>query len=202
MRHYDVPQKRNRAHRRRPRGKPQWRAAKKCAPSTRQTSSKRPFSGARRSPNFSRKTTPKLSFPTCMSIMPPCSLPATPTNSTSSLRKICLAIFCRTKWRLYAGRWECFAGASLGVSKNSLGNKFGLYEPAGGTAPDIAGKKIANPCAQILSAALMFALLLRARLHRQENRGSRQRRRMLRRSHGRHSLRQAGRSPPTRWLRP
>ena len=46
--------------------------------------------------------------------------------------------------------------ASLGVSKNSLGNKFGLYEPAGGTAPDIAGKKIANPCAQILSAALML----------------------------------------------
>lgn len=90
-------------------GKTAMARGKKCAPSTRQTSSKRPFSGARRSPNFSRKTTPKLSFPTCMSIMPPCSLPATPTNSTSSLRKICLAIFCRTKWRLYAGRWECFA---------------------------------------------------------------------------------------------
>jgi 3-isopropylmalate dehydrogenase len=33
---------------------------------------------------------------------------------------------------------------------------FGLYEPAGGTAPDIAGKGIANPIAQILSAALML----------------------------------------------
>jgi 3-isopropylmalate dehydrogenase len=33
---------------------------------------------------------------------------------------------------------------------------FGLYEPAGGTAPDIAGKGIANPCAQILSAAMML----------------------------------------------
>ncbi|MBN2717577.1 MAG: 3-isopropylmalate dehydrogenase [Deltaproteobacteria bacterium] len=33
---------------------------------------------------------------------------------------------------------------------------FGLYEPAGGSAPDIAGKGIANPTAQILSAALML----------------------------------------------
>ncbi len=33
---------------------------------------------------------------------------------------------------------------------------FGLYEPSGGSAPDIAGKGIANPIAQILSAALMF----------------------------------------------
>src|SRR5690606_16452387 len=33
---------------------------------------------------------------------------------------------------------------------------FGLFEPAGGSAPDIAGKGIANPIAQILSAALML----------------------------------------------
>ncbi len=47
---------------------------------------------------------------------------------------------------------------SLGLlpsaSINSSG--FGLYEPAGGSAPDIAGKGIANPMAQILSAALML----------------------------------------------
>lgn len=35
-------------------------------------------------------------------------------------------------------------------------NGFGLYEPAGGSAPDIAGKNIANPIAQILSAAMML----------------------------------------------
>ncbi|USD59985.1 3-isopropylmalate dehydrogenase [Vibrio sp. SCSIO 43140] len=35
-------------------------------------------------------------------------------------------------------------------------SQFGLYEPAGGSAPDIAGKNIANPVAQILSAALML----------------------------------------------
>lgn len=31
-----------------------------------------------------------------------------------------------------------------------------MFEPAGGSAPDIAGKNIANPIAQILSAALML----------------------------------------------
>ena len=32
-----------------------------------------------------------------------------------------------------------------------------LYEPAGGSAPDIAGQDIANPIAQILSAAMLLA---------------------------------------------
>jgi len=40
------------------------------------------------------------------------------------------------------------------ASMNETG--FGLFEPAGGSAPDIAGKGIANPVAQILSAALML----------------------------------------------
>src|SRR5258708_21601930 len=44
--------------------------------------------------------------------------------------------------------------ASLGASNS--GNTFGFYEPAGGTAPDIAWKNLANPIAQILSAALML----------------------------------------------
>ena len=47
---------------------------------------------------------------------------------------------------------------SLGLlpSASLNGSGFGLYEPAGGSAPDIAGKGIANPIAQILSAALML----------------------------------------------
>src|SRR5277367_5317617 len=44
--------------------------------------------------------------------------------------------------------------ASLGVA--SGGNTFGFYEPAGGTAPDIARKNLANPIAQVLSSALML----------------------------------------------
>ncbi len=35
-------------------------------------------------------------------------------------------------------------------------SKKGLYEPVHGSAPDIAGKGIANPCAMILSAAMML----------------------------------------------
>jgi 3-isopropylmalate dehydrogenase len=34
--------------------------------------------------------------------------------------------------------------------------KFGLYEPSGGSAPDIAGKNLANPLAAILSASMML----------------------------------------------
>ena len=54
------------------------------------------------------------------------------------------------------GSLGMLSSASLGAGKNRLGLPFGLYEPAGGTAPDIAGKGIANPCAQVLSAALML----------------------------------------------
>jgi len=54
------------------------------------------------------------------------------------------------------GSLGMLSSASLGAGQNSLGHPFGLYEPAGGTAPDIAGKGIANPCAQILSGALML----------------------------------------------
>ena len=42
------------------------------------------------------------------------------------------------------------ASASLGASKR------GLYEPIHGSAPDIAGKNIANPIATILSGAMML----------------------------------------------
>lgn len=51
---------------------------------------------------------------------------------------------------MLTGSMGLLASASL----NS--DKFGLYEPAGGSAPDIAGKGIANPVAQILSAAMML----------------------------------------------
>jgi 3-isopropylmalate dehydrogenase len=54
------------------------------------------------------------------------------------------------------GSLGMLASASLGTGVNRLGHPFGLYEPAGGTAPDIAGKDLANPCAQVLSAALML----------------------------------------------
>ena len=38
----------------------------------------------------------------------------------------------------------------------SLGSGTGLYEPIHGSAPDIAGKQLANPLGTILSVAMMF----------------------------------------------
>jgi 3-isopropylmalate dehydrogenase len=55
---------------------------------------------------------------------------------------------------MLTGSMGLLASASL----NEQG--FGLYEPAGGSAPDIAGKGIANPLAQILSAAMMLRYTL------------------------------------------
>jgi len=51
---------------------------------------------------------------------------------------------------MLTGSMGMLASASLNAEK------FGLFEPAGGSAPDIAGKGIANPIAQILSAAMML----------------------------------------------
>lgn len=47
---------------------------------------------------------------------------------------------------------------SIGMLSSASLNetKFGLYEPSGGSAPDIAGKGIANPIATILSASMML----------------------------------------------
>jgi len=47
---------------------------------------------------------------------------------------------------------------SIGLLSSASMNEdgFGLYEPAGGSAPDIAGQGIANPIAQILSAAMLL----------------------------------------------
>lgn len=51
---------------------------------------------------------------------------------------------------MLTGSMGLLASASLNI------DKFGLYEPAGGSAPDIAGQGIANPIAEILSAAMML----------------------------------------------
>jgi isocitrate/isopropylmalate dehydrogenase len=46
--------------------------------------------------------------------------------------------------------------AGLGLaSSGCIGERWAYFEPVHGTAPDIAGKGVANPCATILSAAMM-----------------------------------------------
>jgi len=51
---------------------------------------------------------------------------------------------------------------SMGLLPSASINEksFGVFEPAGGSAPDIAGQGIANPVAQILSAAMMLRFSL------------------------------------------
>ena len=56
---------------------------------------------------------------------------------------------------MIAGSLGMLSSASLGASKEG-GLYFGMYEPSGGSAPDIAGQGIANPIAQILSAAMLL----------------------------------------------
>lgn len=55
---------------------------------------------------------------------------------------------------MICGSMGMLPSASLGA-KTERGF-FGLYEPSGGSAPDIAGKGIANPIAQILSMGMML----------------------------------------------
>ena len=58
---------------------------------------------------------------------------------------------------MITGSLGMLPSASLNAETGgSDGRVFGLYEPAGGSAPDIAGKGVANPLAQILSAGMLL----------------------------------------------
>lgn len=56
---------------------------------------------------------------------------------------------------MISGSLGMLPSASLGA-KNDNGLYFGMYEPSGGSAPDIAGQGIANPIAQILSVSMLL----------------------------------------------
>ena len=57
---------------------------------------------------------------------------------------------------MLSGSMGLLPSASLGEEKNSSGRPRGLYEPIHGSAPDIAGRDLANPLATILSSAMML----------------------------------------------
>jgi 3-isopropylmalate dehydrogenase len=62
---------------------------------------------------------------------------------------------------MLAGSMGMLPSASLGQAVGSgRGSRMGLYEPIHGSAPDIAGKGIANPLATILSSAMLLRLSL------------------------------------------
>ena len=83
------------------------------------------------------------------SILAKCGIRKTDSDAATAIRTIVVLIF---SWimMLITGSIGMLASASLNETK------FGLYEPSGGSAPDIAGQGIANPIATILSAAMML----------------------------------------------
>ena len=58
-----------------------------------------------------------------------------------------------------AGSLGLLPSASLGTRTTATG-RFGMYEPVHGSAPQIAGKGVANPLAAVASAAMMLRLSL------------------------------------------
>ena len=60
---------------------------------------------------------------------------------------------------MISGSLGMLPSASLGEQREN-GLYFGLFEPSGGSAPDIAGQGIANPIAQILSLAMLLRFSL------------------------------------------
>ncbi len=57
---------------------------------------------------------------------------------------------------MIAGSLGMLPSASLAGTPEAGKGSFGLFEPSGGSAPDIAGQGIANPIAQILSLGMLF----------------------------------------------
>jgi 3-isopropylmalate dehydrogenase len=58
---------------------------------------------------------------------------------------------------MLTGSLGMLPSASLGAPAPATGKRYALYEPVHGSAPDITGQGIANPCASLLS----FAMALR-----------------------------------------
>ena len=90
---------------------------------------------------------------------------------------------------MLTGSLGMLPSASLGAPDAKTGKRKALYEPVHGSAPDIAGKGIANPIAMIASFAMCLRYLLQPREgSRQPGKGDRQRSRQghpHRRHHGR-----------------
>ena len=60
---------------------------------------------------------------------------------------------------MLSGSLGMLPSASLGNQKDN-GLYYGMYEPSGGSAPDIAGMGVANPIAQILSVSMLLRFSL------------------------------------------
>ena len=57
---------------------------------------------------------------------------------------------------MLTGSLGMLPSASLGSVDKNTGKRFAMYEPVHGSAPDIAGKGLANPLAELLSLSMML----------------------------------------------
>ena len=57
---------------------------------------------------------------------------------------------------MLTGSLGMLPSASLGSIDKNTGKRFAMYEPVHGSAPDIAGKGLANPLAELLSLSMML----------------------------------------------
>ncbi len=122
---------------------------KRVTASTRPTCSRPASSGAMSSPTCTRNTRTSNST-TCTSTTPPCSWCARRSNSTCIVTGNMFGDILSDDASMLTGSIGMLPSASLDA------NNKGLYEPSHGSAPDIAGKGVANPLATILSAAMML----------------------------------------------
>jgi 3-isopropylmalate dehydrogenase len=57
---------------------------------------------------------------------------------------------------MLTGSLGMLPSASLGAADKNTGKRFAMYEPVHGSAPDIAGKGLANPLAELLSLSMLL----------------------------------------------
>ena len=57
---------------------------------------------------------------------------------------------------MLTGSLGMLPSASLGSVDQNTGKRHAMYEPVHGSAPDIAGKELANPLAELLSLSMLF----------------------------------------------
>ena len=105
------------------------------------------------SPKLHKPNMPMSSSATSWPTIPPCSWCAIPSSSTCIVTDNLFGDVLSDEAAKLTGSIGMLPSASLG-DKEANGLPSALYEPIHGSAPDIAGKGLANPIASILSLAM------------------------------------------------
>ena len=115
--------------------------------------------GARKSSRCTRRNFPTSSSATCMSTTPRCRSSASRAQFDVMVTGNIFGDILSDCAAMASGSLGMLPSASLGPV-DRFGRRKALYEPVHGSAPDIAGKGIANPLGSILSVAMMLRMTL------------------------------------------